>query len=246
MTDEASFPYYFQVAETILRRVREGEYQPGDTLPSAQILEKDFGVSDITIRKALHLLVQRGVVVRKRGIGTLIMKGEDNRATFDIKGDFLDLTNVATGKPIKYEVEVIDISLTLSCPKSIKEILLLGSDDEVWRMRRIRKKNGEPISYFTNYGPPELFKSLEKRHLQEHSFVELAEKRCGIRFGRFEQSVEATSADIDLSLLLAISFGTPLFFVVNTYYSTKNQPVAVTHTYFRGDRYKYRASIKFP
>lgn len=246
MADETGFPYYLQVAQTIHRRVTEGQYQPGDTLPIARKLEEDFGVSDITIRKALNLLVQKGIVIRKRGIGTSVTQAEEDRATFDITGDFSDLTDVATGKPIPYEVEVLDICLTPFCPKSVKEILFLDPDHDVWRMRRIRKKNGEPISYFINFGPPEVFRAIKKEFLYNQPFVEIAQKKCGIRFDRFEQLVEATSADIDLASLLEISFGEPLFFAVNIYYSAKDDPLAVTHMYFRGDRYRFGTSMKLP
>jgi hypothetical protein len=53
-------------------------------------------------------------------------------------------------------------------------------------------------------------------------------------------------AEMDLANLLGIDYGTPLFFVENIYYSIQNQPVVVTHMYYRGDFYTYRASISLP
>ena len=66
--NEHAIPIYLQVAQTIRRRITEGIYRPGDLIPPAKKLEKDFEVSDITIRKALDILVREKIVARRRGM----------------------------------------------------------------------------------------------------------------------------------------------------------------------------------
>ena len=154
------------------------------------------------------------------------------------------MLDAASGKPIQFEVNVLDIAITSTYPNQVREILSLGHDEDIWRMKRIRKRNGIPISYFINYGRPELFSPIKKKEIQKRSFVELATERYGIRFEKVEQLVEATIADMDLSVLLSTKFGDPLFYVTNTYFSNSDEPVAVTHMYFRGDQYRYHATLK--
>ena len=58
------------------------------------------------------------------------------------------------------------------------------------------------------------------------------------------QTVQASIADLDLARILNVDFGFPLFFVQNIYYTEKEHPVAITHMYYRSDRYVYMAKQK--
>ena len=101
------------------------------------------------------------------------------------------------------------------------------------------------MSYFINYGRSEVFSDkITKEEVERRSFVDLFQERCQIRLSKMVQRVEATVADIDLSEVLDINFGDPLFFVENIYYSTDGQPVEVTHMYCRGDKYVYDVTIQ--
>ena len=68
MARETTIPYYYRVAETLKGRIESRKYPPGDIVPSEKHLAEEFGVSNITIRKAMALLVEDGLVIRKRGI----------------------------------------------------------------------------------------------------------------------------------------------------------------------------------
>lgn len=103
---------------------------------------------------------------------------------------------------------------------------------------------GVPMSYIINYGQKEVFGGkITKGEVGKRSFVDLFQKRCRIRLLKMKQRVEATVANMDLSDVLGINFGEPLFFVENTYYS-EDGPAEVTHMYFRGDKYVYDATIQ--
>lgn len=235
---------YFQLVETIRRRIIEGEYEPGQFIPSSKELQIQFNVSDITIRKALNALVKDGYIIRKQGQGTLVTERKHEKANMDVMGNFRELLDIVTGKPVDLEIEVLDIEVTKSCPPDIRKKLSLNQNEKVWRMKRIRKNKGKPLSYFVNYGRPEHFEGIKKPDIEKTTFVELAPKVSGISFSRVEQVVEATLTDVDLSQLLATNFGDPVFFVTNTYYSTAEIPIAITAMYLRGDRYKYHAIHK--
>jgi len=111
-------------------------------------------------------------------------------------------------------------------------------------MKRVRCIKRKPISYYINYGPPSLLGKLSSKDFKKRSFIEVFQDRCNIKLSKMEQQVEATIADMDLASILRVPFGDPLFFVENVYYSTENKPVEVTHMYFRGDRYIYKATIQ--
>lgn len=243
MDDETRTPYYYRVAETLRKRIETRQYHPSGLIPSEKELEREFKVSNITIRKALDLLVKDNLLVRKRGVGTQLISREDSRLAIKLTGNFMDWYESASGKSPKLEIEVLDIGI-VPCPEPIRELLSLDDDSLVWRLRRIRKFKGEPISYYINYGHPELFKGLIKKKLfKKHSFIEVFQKHCDVTISKIEQSVEAIVADMDIASILEVQFGTPLFFVNNMYFAQSPSPVEVTHVYYRGDRYIYNALI---
>ncbi|RLB30030.1 MAG: hypothetical protein DRG87_05975 [Deltaproteobacteria bacterium] len=233
--------HYYRIAETIRGRIEAQEYKFGDIIPPEKDLEKEFGVSNITIRKALALLVQEGLVVRKRAIGTRVIYKEDKRLAIRISGNFKDWFDSAYAK-LGLDVDVLEIVVT-DCPERIRSILDLGEDAKIWRMKRVRKFNRKPISYYINYGSPSLLGKLSSKDFEKQSFIEVFQERCNIKLSKIEQQVEATIADMDLASILRVRFGDPLFFVENVYYSTEDLPVEVTHMYYRGDRYLYKTTI---
>jgi GntR family transcriptional regulator len=244
MERDRAISYYVKVAETLKARIRDGQYQPNDLIPSAKKLEEEFKVSNITIRKALGLLTREGFVVPMRGVGTRVVKIEDDVVSIEITGSFRDWVDSAIGRNLQLNVDVLEITIT-SCPKRVSQILTLGPDENIWRMKRVRRLRGVPMSYFINYGRPELFSDkITIDEVTKSSFVDLFQERCQISLSKMEQRVKATVADMDLSGVLAINFGDPLFFVENVYYSTDGNPVEVTHMYYRGDKYVYDATIQ--
>jgi GntR family transcriptional regulator len=244
MKRDRAVSYYIKVAETLKARIRDGQYQPNDLIPSAKKLEEEFKVSNITIRKAMDVLAREGFVIPMRGVGTRVTKTADDVVSIEITGSFRDWVDSAIGRDLQLKVKVMEITIT-SCPKRVSQILTLDPDEGIWRMKRVRKLKGIPMSYFINYGRPEVFgDKIKKEEVERRSFVDLFQERCQIRLAKMVQRVEATVADIDLSEVLAINFGDPLFFVENIYYSTDGNPVEVTHMYYRGDKYVYDATIQ--
>jgi len=243
MERDRAVSYYIKVAETLKARISDGQYQPNDLIPSAKKLEEEFKVSNITIRKAMDLLTRDGYVIPMRGVGTRVTKTGDDAMSIEITGNFRDWVDSAMGRDLGLTVDVLEIAIT-SCPKRVSQILTLGPDENIWRMKRVRRLRNVPLSYFINYGRPEVFNGkITKEEVEKRSFVDLFQERCQIRLLKMKQRVVSTVADMDLSVVLDINFGDPLFFVENIYYSTDG-PAEVTHMYYRGDKYVYDATIQ--
>lgn len=233
---------YYRVAETLRSRIESQYYRSGSLIPSERELALEFQVSLITVRKAMDLLVREGLVARKRGIGTWVLSGNYGRLPIKLSGNFRDWFDSVSGRLQRLEAQVLEVDV-VECPEQIAKVLQIEGGAKVWRMRRVRKYRGEPISYYINYGPKELVNLVSASDFRKRSFLEVFQERTGIRLARIEQRVEATVADMDVSSILGVEFGSPLFFVENVYYSIEERPVEVTHMFYRGDRYVYRASI---
>ncbi len=237
-------PIYVQVAETLKGRILRNEYRFGEFISAAKDLEKEFGVSNITVRKAFDLLVREGYLKPRQGVGTQIVGQPEELVELEFSGSFWEWVNSAVTRYLKIQVEVVEIDTVLP-PKRVAELLRVPDDALIWRMKRIRKIKGEPASFVINHALLSLMQNVEAAHFQEHTFLHVFQEICGVALSRVEQRVRASVADIDLSRQLGIQFGDPVFFVENTYFNHLEEPVEVSYLYFRGDRYIYKAARHF-
>jgi GntR family transcriptional regulator len=239
MQKEVAIPYYLQVAETIRSRILEGHYIRGDLIPSYQGLEREFKVSNITIRKAIDILVRDGIISRKRGVGTVVSKSDPEVITFEVNGNFERLRHSAEQIPL--DIELLEIA-TGPCPVHVRQVLSIEPEKKIWQMRRVRRHNATVMSYYIHYSDPARCAKITRKEAEKERFVDLLRRTAGIDLLRLEQRVEAAVANLDLSAILGVSFGAPLLFVENLYYSTQEKPVALTQIYYRGDRHFYRTT----
>jgi len=237
-----SIALYYRVAETLKGRIASCRYSPETILPPENNLAQEFNVSNITIRKAMALLVEQGLVARRRGIGTQVVDLREDRIPLKITGNFSDWVDSAINRSLRLEVEVLGISV-VSCPFSIADKLGLPNKSPIWELKRLRKRNGEATSYYLNYTPPALLHGASKKDFTKESFIDIFQRKTGLRVAKISQQVEVVVADLDVGAILGVSFGAPIFFVTNTYFTPENTPLWVTQMYFRGDRYVYQGDI---
>lgn len=238
-------PLYLKVAATIQSRIHSGIYQRGEWIPAAKDLALEFGVSSITIRKAVERLIQEGYLAARQGAGTRVTLPELKKMEIQISGDFREWFDSAWGRSPRLEIQFLDI-VAIPPSQGIRTLLGASRDERVGRLRRLRRHQGHIVSYFINYFRLEHLRRLPRRKLTKRSFIEVFQESTRIRLKRAEQRVESIIAEMDLANLLDTEYGAPLFFVENIYYSNQDQPAVVTHMYYRGDCYMYRASISLP
>lgn len=237
--NDARIPYYVQVAETLRRRIMTDEYMEDSLIPPVPELEKEFNVSNITIRKALETLTQDGLLRRKRGVGTMVQKCEQSLVVFELSGDFKRLVRSIEDLPV--ELEVLEIKI-VPCPNHVRRMLAYNPEAQVLRVRKIRKHGGKPLSYYVHYLDPALYPKIKKEKAEQKTFVDLFEELTKTKLTSLKQRIEAVIADIDLSGFLQVRFGLPLFFTENLYLTNDGKPVLLTQNYYRGDKCFYKTS----
>lgn len=244
MSDNKKAPIYVQLAETLKGRIEHDEYRAGELLAPAREIEQEFGVSAITVRKAMGILAREGYITAKQGIGTRVTKRPDALVELELSGNFWSWADSALTENLKTETEVLDIAI-VRCPDHITELLAGVENAPVWRMKRIRHVNDQPASFIVNYTNPENMGGVDKKAFTSRPFLKVFHDHCGIAIASAQQRVRATVADMDISGKLGIDFGDPVFLVENKYLDSAGKPVAVSFLYFRGDRYVYKTTISF-
>jgi GntR family transcriptional regulator len=240
MEKELPIPYYVQVAETIRSRIITNRYKQGSLIPSYKQLEKEFNTSNITVRKAIGILVQNGIINHKKGIGTEVSRIDEDNITWELTGNLQSLRDSAD--KISLAAEVLEITKT-TCPAQIGKILSVGPKKKVWRMKKIRRHEEIIMAYYITYSDPRWCVSITKSEAEKGGFVDLFRRKSGVILTKLEQRVEAAVANLDLSAILKVNFGSPLLHIENIYYSSENKPVLMTRIYYRGDKNSYKATI---
>lgn len=242
MARHKSLPLFVQVAETIKGRILNDQYHKGEVIPPGRVLAEEFGVSDITIRKAIERLTQEGYLAPRQGYGTLVTDIKTEKVEIQVTGNFREWLNSVVGAKLRHETRVLDLAKTTP-PGRVRELLGLEPDVETWRMKRVRILKNQPISYYLNYFCIESCRHIDKAEVAKRSLVEVFQETAHTQLTRFEQTVQATVADMEIADLLQTEFAAPLFFIENVYFSEENRPVMVTHMFYRGDSYVYKATI---
>jgi DNA-binding GntR family transcriptional regulator len=87
-----------------------------------------------------------------------------------------------------------------------------------------------------------LFKKITVEKAEQKTFVDLFEEVTKTKLTNLKQRIESVVADIDLSTVLQVRFGLPLFFTENLYLTEGNKPAILTQNYYRGDKCFYKTS----
>ena len=146
--DRASpVPLYFQVAQQLERAVESGELPPGTRLENEIALADQLGLSRPTVRRAIEYLVDRGLLVRKRGIGTQVVHPKVRRP-LELTSLYEDLT--AHGK--RPGTKVLSLG-SAPAPDFVAHALGMDEAAPVVRLQRLRYAQGEPLALMCNFVP---------------------------------------------------------------------------------------------
>ncbi len=234
-----ALPLYYQI-ETILRRkILSGEFEPGSNIPSESKLIDEFQVSRITIRQALALLEQDGLIVRRRGKGTFVPDSIRSMKAPRLNGTMEDLINMSK----QTDANVLEVTMT-EAPEHVKKHLKLEGNSQVLRIKKIRSVDGEPISYVQNYLPFDIGSQINQDDLKSKPLLVILEEDLGISLVESLQTLEASIADAEVTSLLQIRVGDPLLKVERTVYSTNRRPIEHVSVLYRSDKYFFSIKLK--
>ncbi|MFN8088891.1 MAG: GntR family transcriptional regulator [Mycobacterium sp.] len=227
-------PLYYQLAEAIEAAIRDGELAPGDRFENELALAKRLALSRPTTRRAIQELVDKGLLVRKRGVGTQVVQNPVHRrveltSLFD---DLLRAGKVPTTQLLDYRMGLPDEDVA-------RELNLTGSR-EVMCIRRLRCADGEPLALMTNYLPVEI--APEASALEGNGLYQ-ALRAQGVHIRLARQRIGAKAAARDEARLLGEKPGAPLLTMDRTAFDDSGRAVEYgTHCY-RASRYFFETTL---
>ena len=235
----SSVPFFIQIAETMKRRILSGKFNPGQQLSAGKELEKEFQTSNITIRKAMEKLKNDGFLEPLRGSGRTVSKVDQEPLGFELSSSFKKL--IKSLEEMKTQVKVLGITRT-TASDYVRNILSMNAQQEIWQMKRIRIYKNLPVSFYTYYGDPVQCAAITEKEAKKSDILNTVEQAMGIKIHRISNTLRAFVADLDISSVLEIPFGAPIFFNENTYHTVSGTTVFLSQSYYRGDMFAFRAT----
>lgn len=227
-------PLYYQVEEILYRWIVE-KLKPGDLLPSEKQLCDMFNVSRSVIRQALGILVNKGVIERQRGVGTVVVRPKINEYLVSkLTGFYEDMVSQGL-KPV---TKVLSQSL-IEADELLSYYLDLKVGDAVIKIERLRYVDDEPLLIVTNYIPHSLCPRLLEESLENKSLYEILEQKYGFKFLWGERTIEAIPADASDAKLLHVKRNSPLLFLRSVTYIEGNIPIEYYEAKHRADRTRF-------
>ena len=225
---------YARIEETLAAEIAQGDYRPGDQLPTEDALLQRFEVSRITVRRAIQNLVRRGLLEIRRGLGTFVLSPRIEAELTKLTGFVEDMH--AAGR--RATARVISQGV-VAAPARAAERLQLAKGTKVMQIRRVRLANGMPLSFDETYLPLSLGKQIVRNDLRLHPIFTLLEEEYGVPLVEADYELEAVIARQAVADALHVTIGSPIFQIERTSMTTGNLPVDYEVLSYRGDLVRF-------
>lgn len=230
---------YRRIARELKSDIESGIYADGSPFPSESSLQESYGVSRVTIRSALALLQEYGLVERRKGSGTVVR----SQATHKVLGKLVDFHKEAEMMGRKPSTRVLSIA---SRKSRIRERLAFNihPDEEVIELRRLRFLDNVPVVLQSSSHPRYVLDGVSEKDLHDFSLYDFLRREKAIVVREAEEVIEPFSIGPEEARLLDIEPGVAVILAHRTSYDITGRTVELATNLIRGDHYKFTFRLR--
>jgi DNA-binding GntR family transcriptional regulator len=236
--DRSSFePAYMQIVRIVSRQIAAGILHPGDQLPVEKQFCEQYNVSPMTVRRAMNILVERGLVGATQGKGTFVKPLDIGKAVFrlqELKEHWTE-GNQTTVKLLKASI--------LSADKPVAHKLTITPGERVVYIGRLVLQEGTPTIYHREYLVYNPRRPVVEAQLQITSLAGLLQGQSGEGLKQGHLTIEAVSLNDEEACVLQIPQGSAAFRLEHIFYDFSDRPVSWGWFICRADRYNLTTCI---
>ena len=232
-------PRHTQISQWLQTEIEEGTFKPDDKLPSENELAKKFGVSRVTVRRALQSLESASIIYRCQGLGSFV--SEDRAAHNLIKlTDFNeDMSNAGLSpSSVVRKFQIVPV------PYWLADQLQIDDSSKVLQIDRLRLGDGEPIAFDTTWLPVRYGQLLNEEDLSDSTIYDILEKEYDIPIIKGSYRMSAVVADAELANELHIEINSPLFLIDRLTFTIGGKPLYYQKRYYRNDKVIYEMTLE--
>ncbi len=226
---------YAALAAALRQRIVAGEWPPGSALPAEALLAAEHTVALGTLRRALELLAEQGLIERVHGRGTFVRSGLTGAPMFRFFR-FGEGTGEVPGSRILQRQ-------TLAAPAEVAHRLGLGPGERALRLQRLRSLAGAPRLLEDIWLPLPLFDALADGPTAAWGdlLYPLFAQRCGVHVARAVDEIAFGTATAAQARALQLSAGHPCAVVTRRAFDLAGRCVELRHT--RGDAHAFHYTV---
>jgi GntR family transcriptional regulator len=222
-------PLYFQIVSVLESRILSGQCPSGSLLGTEKDLASEFGVSRVTVAHALDALQNKGLIVRKRALGTFVAPDVRPRGRVELHGS-LDAVMLMGRLGETREVECDEVAAS----PAVASRLDVPEGARVTRVRRLRANNGALNTFIVDYLPLDIGRRFDAELLRAHSLIHLLDHEADLRLQTGHQVISARSATRDLARKFKVAVGTPVLLVERDLQNFAGRTVAYSQFHYLG------------
>jgi DNA-binding GntR family transcriptional regulator len=228
-------PLYFQVAGRLQELIESGDIPAGTKLDNEIDLAAQLGVSRPTMRRAIQYLVEQGMLVRKRGVGTQVVHPKVRRPV-ELSSLYDDLTKA--GRSPHTEVRLLELR---PAGDTVAQALGIDEDSDVVWIERLRYAGSEPLALMHNAVPVGLLR-IEPMDLVQRGLYELL-RQAGHKPRIATQVIGAKAATAAEARILKETRGAPLLTMTRTAWDSAGSAVEYGSHIYRASRYSFELTL---
>ena len=231
--DGGSFvPYYEQIVDQVRTLIKKNKLKPGQTFCSEGVIARTLAISKMPVRQAFQKLRSEGLLVIAKGKRPVIGSGRVPWNFQQLRGFSEEMKRrglVPSAQLLSLEIEEPEIE--------VAQALKLTPGERVYRARRLRFVNGDPVAVVTSYLPARIFAGIDKQDLEKQSLYHIFEHTYKRKLHWAEEVIGAVNAGEEEARTLEAEPGSPLLLIKETTYDDQNVAIEYSVSLLRGDRY---------
>ncbi|GEM83548.1 MAG: transcriptional regulator [Meiothermus sp.] len=234
LNTHSATPLYLQLEAVLREALASDTWKAGEAMPPERELANQFGVSRLTLRKALERLEAQGLVQRRQGSGTYVAPRLEQPLS-TLTGFSEDMR----ARGLEPKVRWLKRGLFTASPEEVLA-LSLSPGEKVARLERVRSAQGEPMAVERAALPAHLLPNPEE--VKDSLYAYLESK--GLRPVRALQRLRAVAASRQEAELLGIRADEPVLYIERLSYLADGSVLEFTRSHYRGDRYDFVAELR--
>jgi DNA-binding GntR family transcriptional regulator len=238
--DRTSYePAYAQLVRILLEQIAAGVFRPGNQLPSEAQLCERYGVSPMTVRRVINILVDQGVVIAEQGRGTFVKPLELGTATFD-----LDRLRQLFREG-QSTVKLLEARITSATKRTARKLDIQIGGRTVF-IRRLIFRDEEPILLHREHVIYDPTRPIVEAEMEVTALRGLFSGGGESDLKRGDLAIDVTTLTVEEAALLHSKFGIPAFRLEHIFYDFNDQPVSWGWFICSGDYLRFTATIGVP
>ncbi|HHU65439.1 GntR family transcriptional regulator [Streptococcus sp.] len=225
-------PAYIRIHDAVKKQIDDGFWEIGQRLPSERDLADDYEVSRMTLRQAITLLVEEGILERRVGSGTYVAS---HRVQEKMRGT-TSFTEIVRSQGKTPSSQVVSYQRKPANETEIQQLQLKPSDYVV-RMERVRYADNVPLVFEVASIPEKLIREFKREDITEHFFQTLTDN--GYEIGKSQQTIYAKNASERVANYLKVPKNHAVLALTQVSYFTDGRPFEYVHSQYVGDRFEF-------